>query len=450
MVELMDFQERSLNGPVMKADDFDLEFSMKVREVVEKYNIKYNPEQLVADDATGDAVFQAGVDVLADVGLYHLDTQRVIKFTKEEILEMAQNRMENLGRADFGKDGDEMTIQYRKGEDSRPPTLYVGMAGAISEEEFMPLMKTFAGEKRIEGMGICGGIVKVGDLEPKAGTLSEIELGLWEQAHIKEALESVGRPGMNIGLMCTVSTVGATMQCVDGEFRGPHNTQIGVHVIPEQKIDWDRLLLSHFCQDRGIVPWQSAMSLMGGLCRDAADAAVGLVANVLGHMSYAGGPMCSLFPTHLDGRWATRESNWAVAAAIRANERNIGLAIGSGTVGSYERTGTYVGIVQQAVMALTYTAAGFSYSWLGGCSPMEAVMNGDIMNMAAEMGPKEAEELAKKVMNRVDVLLEKEKPRVTLPTFIEIYDLEKIEPLPEYIEILEKGRQELAAFGLYR
>ena len=62
MVELMDFQNRSLNGPVMKAEDFDLEFSMKIREVVEKYNIKYDPEQLVVDDATGDAVFQAGVD----------------------------------------------------------------------------------------------------------------------------------------------------------------------------------------------------------------------------------------------------------------------------------------------------------------------------------------------------------------------------------------------------
>ena len=30
MVQLMDLQERSLNGPVMKADEFDLAFSMKL------------------------------------------------------------------------------------------------------------------------------------------------------------------------------------------------------------------------------------------------------------------------------------------------------------------------------------------------------------------------------------------------------------------------------------
>jgi methylamine--corrinoid protein Co-methyltransferase len=87
MIPLIDFQDRSLKGPVMKADKFDLAFAMKVREVVEKYNIKYTPEEMLAEESIGDAVFQAGVDVLEAVGLYHLGTQRVIKFTREEILE---------------------------------------------------------------------------------------------------------------------------------------------------------------------------------------------------------------------------------------------------------------------------------------------------------------------------------------------------------------------------
>ncbi len=74
MIPIMDFQERSLNGPVMKTDDFDLALSMKIRELVNKYNIIYNPGELVVDDATADAVFDAGVELLADVGLYHLGT----------------------------------------------------------------------------------------------------------------------------------------------------------------------------------------------------------------------------------------------------------------------------------------------------------------------------------------------------------------------------------------
>ncbi|MCP4633514.1 MAG: monomethylamine:corrinoid methyltransferase, partial [candidate division Zixibacteria bacterium] len=65
MIPLIAFQNRSLNGPVMKPDDFDLAFSMKVREVVEKYDIKRSSDEFVADESTGDAVFKAGVDVLA-------------------------------------------------------------------------------------------------------------------------------------------------------------------------------------------------------------------------------------------------------------------------------------------------------------------------------------------------------------------------------------------------
>jgi len=310
------------------------------------------------------------------------------------------------------------------------------------------MLKAFASERKIKGLGISGGITKVGDIEPKAGTLSEIHCGLWEQEQLQRRLEDIGRPDMNLGLLCTVSTVGATMQCVGRGFRGPHNTQIGVHIIPEQKIDWSRLLLAHFCRERGVHPWQSAMSLLGGLCRNGPDTAVGMMANVLGQMSYANGPICSLFPTHLDGTWSTRDSIWAVSAAMRASERNIRIAIGSGTVASYQWTGTYTGMIQQAVQALAYTASGCSYSWLGGASPFEAVMCGEAMEAAAAMGPAKATELAKTVMDRVDELLQQEKPRPAICTFSDVYDLDEVEPKPEYQADLDRARKELTELGV--
>jgi len=74
MIPIIEFQQRSLTGPVMKADEFDLEFSMKVRELVAKYDIRYNPEEIVVDDVTADHIFQAGVELLAEIGIYHVDT----------------------------------------------------------------------------------------------------------------------------------------------------------------------------------------------------------------------------------------------------------------------------------------------------------------------------------------------------------------------------------------
>ncbi len=447
MIPIIDFQDRSLNGPVMKAEDFDLSFAMKVRELVEKYEIKQVPDQLVVDDKTADSVFNAGVDLLADIGLFHLGTQRVVKYSKEEILDFVNERKENPGRAVMGLGEDEMTIAYRTGGDPRKPTMYSGAAGAISEEEFVPLMTSFAREKKIEGMGISGGIVKVGDVDPKAGTLSEIYCGLWEQEQLQKVLEEVGRPGMNLGLLCTVSTVGATMQCLDRGFRGPHNTHIGIHVMPEQKIDWDRFLLAHFCEDRGIVPWQSAMSLIGGLCRNAADAAVGMAANMLGHMSYGHGPICSLFPTHIDGTWATRDCVWSVSAVMRASERNIRLAVGSGTVSSYEWYGTVPGILQKIAKALAYTASGFAYTWLAG-SPIESVLVDEILEIAAPMEKGKAEDLAKAVMARIEELKEGTEPRTDMITFRDIYDIKTIQPKDFLKDALNGAKEELVKLGM--
>ena len=197
-------------------------------------------------------------------------------------------------------------------------------------------MTSFAREKRIEGMGIAGGITKVGTIVPRSGNAQEIYCALWEQERLREVLEAVGRPGMSLGLLCTASTASATMACVDGEFRGPHNTHIGIHIMPDQKVNWERFSWPSSASNEGIVPWQSAMAMIGALCRNGAEAAVALVASILGHLSYGHGPICSVFPTHIDGTWATRDCVWAVSGAARASERNIGLAIGSCVVGSME------------------------------------------------------------------------------------------------------------------
>ncbi len=447
MIPLLDFQERSLTGPVMKADEFDIAFSMKIRELVKKYNIEYKADELVVDDQTADAIFHAGVELLAEIGLYHLATLRVVQYSKDEIYAIAEERKNNPGKAVFGLGDDEMTIAFRKGSDPRPPTLYVGIAGIISEEEFAPLATTFIREKKIKGLGIAGGITKVGDIEPRAGTLSEIHCALWEQQQLQEIAESAGRPGMNLGLLCTASSVAATMQVVESSFRGPHNTQIGVHVLPEQKIDWDRLLLANFCESKGIVPWQSAMTLIGGLCRDGADGAVALVANMLGHMSYAHGPMCSVFPNHIDGTWGTRPTIWAASAAMRASERNIRLAMGSGTVGSYEWAGTRVGVLQAAAMALVYTASGFSYTWLS-VSPFEALLMDELMTIATRMDKEEVVQFANKIMAKIDELKETEEPLKEMITFKVIYDLETIQPRPEYQRICDQGKEDLIELGL--
>jgi methylamine---corrinoid protein Co-methyltransferase len=448
MIPLIDFQRRSQRGKVMKAQDFDMAFAMKVRELMVRHGIAFDRNQLIVDDKTADAVFNAGVDLLAEVGLYHLDTQRVIEYTRDEILALAAERKASPARVTMGRGADEVTLAYRTSDEERPPTLYVGAAGAITEEEFVPLMTSFARERRIKGMGIAGGITKVGDVVPEAGTLSEIHCALWEQERLREVLESVGRPGLSLGLLCTASTASATMACFDGKFRGPHNTHIGIHIMPEQKVNWDRFILAHFCQQRGIVPWQSAMTMIGALCRNGAEAAVALVASVLGHLSYGRGPICSVFATHIDGSWATRDCAWAVSGAARASERNIGLAIGCVAVGSMEWVNSPINALQDAAQCLIFTKSGVAYAWLAGMGPHETLRSADIMEFACHLSRDKTMDLARKIYARIDELMPKFKRTTIVPTYKDIYDLETLEPLKDHAALFEQAQEELAKLGV--
>lgn len=445
MIPIIDFQQRALTGPVMKADEFDMEFSMKVRELVAKYDIKSDPEVFVVDDAMADAVFQAGVDLLVDIGLLHLDTERVIKYTREEIEQYVGEWCDNPARVTFGKGKDEITVQYRTSTDTRPPINYGGSAGVAQEDWFDAYIQSYAQEPTVKAMGIAAGLEKLGDIKPKAGTLSEIHVGHWEQARIKEALQNVDRPDMHCGLLCTVSSAAGTMAMIGPGRRAPHNTQIGVHVIPEQKINWNQLIMAQFCQDQGIVPWQSSMSLIGGLCRNAADAAVGMVANMLGQLSYAHGPLCSIFTNHMDGKFGTPQTIWATSAAMRASERNVKIAIGGCARGKGTRP--ILGLLQSTAQAIASTASGLEYLWIAGFTGMEARFIGEAMDATAGMDREKANELVKAIMAQVEAKFGDE-VKVKTSYFPELYDIETVKPKPEYEAALNQAKDELARIGV--
>jgi len=320
------------------------------------------------------------------------------------------------------------------------------MGGVVTEEEYIPCVQSLVQEECIKGVGIVPGLDKLGDIEPKAGTLSEIYVGMWEQEQLKEALRRVGRPDMNLGLLCTVSTPSATFECIRPGIREPHNTQIGIHILPEQKLTWDRLLMAHFCRDRGIQPWQSCMSMLGALCRNPQDVAVTLIANSLGQLSYGRGQMVSYFSNHIDGAYGTRQSNWAVAAAMRASERNMRVATGTCIAGIKWRQAT--GIYQSACQAVWYTASGFAYSWHAGHTGLEARLVGEIMDCTAGMDKTKANELALKIMSKAEEMLEADGPGETRIPFGETYDMETVKPLPAFESMVMEIKEDLAKMGV--
>lgn len=445
MIPLLEFQQRSLTGPVMKVDEFDLALVKTVRRLVPKYGIKYNPEELVVDDQIADAVFQAGVEMLVDTGLYNLDTQRVIKFTHEELEEIAAEYRANPARRTFGRGKDEFTIECRTGEDSRPPVLGSLATGVVQEEWHIAYVQSLAQEEMVQGFGITGGIASVGGIVPKVGTITEMHCGLWEQEALREALKRAGRPDMHLGVLHTVTSVGGTLACLSSGVRGPHNVQVSVHIMPELKLDWTRLILAYVCESKGIEPWTNAMALLGGLCGGPAGTAVGLVANLLGQLAYAHGLFGGIFPSDMEGNFSDRGCLWAHSAAARAAGRNLRLPIGGSCASNFNVAGKEVTILEAAAKAIVMTASGMAYCWGGGRNVLEARIIGDILNGAAGMSRTKANELVKAILRELE---EQNEGPLQKRYFPDLYDITTLRPKAEFVDTCSRAVEKLARLGV--
>ncbi len=445
MISILDFQDRALNGPVMKAMEFDVAFSKKIRELVAHYEIERDPDVVVADDETADRVFEAGVELLAGVGLYHLDTQRVIQFTSDEIRAVAREYYEKPVEAVFGRGEEEIRVRYRRGEDSRPPILAAGAAGEIEQADFVPYLQSFVQEPAVKALGIAGGITSVDGVVPQEGTPSEMYCAQWECRQLLDILHRMGRDDMHLGLLCTASSNAAIMACMQPGLREPHNTQIGIHIMPEQKVDWNRFMLAKYCQDAGITPWTSCVSLMGGLCRRGPDVAVGLMANLLGQLSYGHGKLAGLFVNRVNGTWGDEECQWATSGAARAAERHIRVPISGVCIPNLGVGKTVAGFCQASGVGISNTANGFAYAWIAGGCGREARLIGEVNTAVAGLSREDSNALIKRVFARANELAA-EAPEEKV--FADVYDMKTVEPKQDFLDDLARAKDELAGLGV--
>ena len=81
--------DRAYNtGPLMKVEKFDLEVFRKATDLKNKFGVQFNPEVPVPEsDELADRVFQAGIELFVDVGIYNAGSERVIRFSRDEIEE---------------------------------------------------------------------------------------------------------------------------------------------------------------------------------------------------------------------------------------------------------------------------------------------------------------------------------------------------------------------------
>lgn len=210
---LVEIFQRSRSGTFMKEAEYDLLLASRVRELVREYEIKFDPQVVCpADDAMADRVFEAGVRLFCDVGVYHLDTQRVIKFSRAEVMEALRQAPSVLY---LGEGADMVIARHRSVEDPVPSLNLSGPAGQpCSEDYYLELLISYAQEPYVDAIE-SGATLTYNGVDIMAGTLMEVKAVQRDSATAREAVRRVGKPGMHIGDCATGMTAIGKMAASD-------------------------------------------------------------------------------------------------------------------------------------------------------------------------------------------------------------------------------------------
>ena len=121
----LDIIKRSKTGPEVSKQDWDMEHVvLPTMDLVGKYDLTWDRDVVIPDDnALIDRVFRAGLELAASSGIYCLNTGRVIRFSKDELLQGLSDAPQQL---QMGEGEDACTLYARKVMDDRLPMIWAG------------------------------------------------------------------------------------------------------------------------------------------------------------------------------------------------------------------------------------------------------------------------------------------------------------------------------------
>lgn len=454
MIQFWDVLERAENGKSMDANTYDRLVGKVAAEVVKEYDLKYDPDDPVpSDDALADRMFEAGIELFARLGIYCIDTGRVLEFTRPEIREVLEHAPDHLV---YGTGRDTVYVPHRNVEDPADPIVSFSPVGTpVSEELFVPICQSYAQEPMADtfsgplltefrGMGVS------------SGSPVEVEAGIWNVMKLREAARMAGVPGKPIhNFMSIAERTDATIAAATPALGALPGDGLFVAAVAELKVDYERLKKVSFLLQNPYVIGGLYGPLMGGYAGGPAATAALLIAHhVLGLIAFHA-QRHNCFPLHIHHVCnTTREMLWLVSTVGQALARNSKLVI---FANAFMASGPATDMIihELAAHSLTATVSGWH---LNPCavaknrhplriSAMEPRIHAEVGHVAARAGL-----TRKDVGKMVKVLLEKyEKDIPNAPigkTFTECYDPKTIKPRDEYLKLWDSGKKELAKLGL--
>jgi methylamine--corrinoid protein Co-methyltransferase len=443
--------DRSENGHFMKETAYDLALARKTAELVRKHGIHFDQQVIVpADDDMADRLFEAGLELFLEMGVYNQSTERCIIFAPDEV-RSAIAESPNAITMGLGKDAREM--HHREVETVDPCIVHSGPTGTPSSERYHPLiLYSCAQEPLVDVLG--GGSVStfMGQLIIPGSPL-EI-LGVRKQATVaRQAINQAGRGGMGINDVAVPLTCAGKMAALDPEAGLRPCDSMLIAIMPELKTNYDQLSRVAFQQSIGMHIVNLMTPLIGGLGGGAEGTAVVTVAShIMGAVCYS---VAYHDMGHMSLRWShntDRLGLWIYAMVGQAIARNTPM-VTTNAIYTRNGLGTPEMLWEVAACAIACTPCGVHQMGIGTTggketdhtSGLEARFNAEVSHASLALKRQEANQLVLECLKHFEHTLERPNPGKPFPN---LYNTDTVEPGQEWLDVYQQVRHELIKLGL--
>lgn len=452
MIDFIEVCRRAFSGPLMPENRFDRQVLYPaIKALVDQYKIIPDLENPVnMDDGLADAVFQAGIDLLAQAGIYSMDTQRLIQLSREEIREAIDGAP---GPCSFGEGKDAGVFHPRKPDQDSKPWCHVGGGMHCSSEEIAcRVVEAYARIREVDSISMPT-IDTIRGLPVVTGSPIGIIAASHAVALVRRTLAQAGRPGLPINnCIPTAGSAVETLAASHPAFGLRPSDGWLVSFSPELKVSFDALNRSATLIGLGGRIGSQGAPTIGGYCGGPAGVAIANVAYSLAGIIVLRGSYHSTFPMDMSRTCSTtRGGLWAIGVSSQAISRNLNypvincgyMANGPMTQGYYYEAAAYIltsvpsGVSVQSPIAHRGTKADFQ-------SPMEAFFTAQSLKTARRMTRREANQIVKRLLAKYETGLgnpEEGKP------YRESFDVKTGYPVPEHWDLFHNVRRQLSEMG---
>jgi hypothetical protein len=451
--KMWEIMERANTGPFCEDDDFVYKIFMpKIKQVIKKYDIKYDPENPVPhDDDLADRVWQAAVEFFLDVGVLNVDTHRRMLVDESELKEALYHAP---GRYLVGAGKDTRIWEHRKVEDTKPPFCIFSGDITCDEQIFLPMSLAYIQEPLADG--VCAPILEESmGLLIRSGTPTEMA-GVVEHAmSLRQAAKLAGRPGLFLVAVGTAQSDTGQIAVSNNEWGVRNSDARLIGALTEFKIDNELLNKIAHCMQFGSFIGCLSGAIYGGYAGRAEGAAILETAYHLVGLTIYQASFQQSFPFHLHFTSNSgREMLWLVSVkhqAVARNSRILTTSNGFLNAGS----GTEMVLYEAAAHGLASTVSGGDLwetavahnKYRNYATPLEARLACEVGHAAARQGMTRAE--ANGITNQLlakyeDQIAEAPKGK----PFQECYDVRTARPMPWYLDMYNKIKGEIADMGV--